>query len=64
MNIRAKVNHLVDLQDNITRRHESGQNTGTLAGQRTALCNQIVEYVITLEERIMELERRRNYDSV
>lgn len=57
MNIRAKVNHLVDLQDNITHRNESGRDLGTLPAQRTALCNEIVEYVAKLEDRVKELEQ-------
>jgi hypothetical protein len=78
MNIRAKVNHLVDLQDNITHINnhappidsdvtsltEFRQEIGALQQLRSNLCNEIVEYVIRLEERVKELERRRNYDSV
>ena len=70
MNIRAKINQLIDLQDNITHINnhappiaaditalaEFRQEITALQRQRTALSNKIVEYVIRLEERVKELE--------
>ena len=56
MNIRAKINQLIDLQDNITHLNETKRDVGALRAQRTSVCNQVVEYVIRLEERVKELE--------
>ena len=76
MNIRAKINHLVDLQDNITHLNnhappissdpavldESRLAITDLQSIRSALCNEIVGYVIRLEERVKELEMRPHHD--
>ena len=60
MNIRAKVNELVQLQDCITHLVEDSPPGGsdehlieltTQISNRTLLANEIVEYVMRLEER-------------
>ena len=56
MNIRAKINQLIDLQDNITRLNENKRDVGALRAQRTSVCNQVVEYVTVLEQRVELLE--------
>ena len=60
MNIRAKINQLIDLQDNITHLNETKRDVGALRAQRTSVCNQVVEYVMRLEERVKELEARND----
>ena len=60
MNIREKINELVGLQDSITHLVENSPPGGSddhreelirQISNRTLLANEIVEYVIRLEER-------------